>query len=189
MTTTSRLTAAVLTLAATIAAAPAGADEVTDALQGAIDAYQTGDVGYALDELEYAKQLMSAMKTEELVAFLPPAPEGWTRAVNTQMNASLAMMGGGTGAEAEYSGPGARFTVTLMADNPMVGAMAGMLGSAAALGARIERVGRQKFMVQDSEITGLVDSRILVKAAGGDEAVMLATLKTIDYRALSGFGR
>lgn len=185
--TSSRLISA--TLACVLAAAPALADDVTDALQGAMDAYAAGDVKYALEELEYAKQLMTAMKTEELVSFLPAAPDGWTREVNTEMNASLAMMGGGTGAEAEYAGPGESFTITLMADNPMVGAMAGMLGNAAALGARIERVGRQKFMVQDTEITGLVDSRILVKAAGGDPATMIEALKTIDYRALSGFGR
>lgn len=168
----------------------AEADDVTDALTSAIEAYEDGDIGYALEELEYAKQLLKAMKTDELVQYLPAAPEGWTREVNTEMNASLGMMGGGTGAEAEYSGSGMdSFTITLMADNPMVGAMAGLLGNAAAIGAKIERVGRQKFMVQNGELTGLVDSRILVKATGGDVQVMLDTLKTMDFKALADFGR
>lgn len=166
------------------------ADEVTDALASAIAAYEDGDVKYALEELEYAKQLLIGMKTGELAAFLPEAPQGWSREVSTEMGAGLAMMGGGTGAEAEYQKPGEdSFTISLMADNPMVGAMAGMLGSAAAIGAKIERVGRQKMMIQDGEITGLVDSRILVQAKGGDIDRMLEVLKTIDYRALSNFGR
>lgn len=176
--------------ALSLAAVSAQADEVTDALTSALEAYQDGDVKYALEELEYAKQLLKAMKTDELVRFLPEAPDGWTREVNTEMNASLGMMGGGTGAEAEYRKTGGKtFTITLMADNPMVGAMAGLLGNAAAIGAKIERVGRQKFMVQNGEMTGLVDSRILVKASGGEPETMLEALKMIDFRALADFGR
>jgi len=179
-----------LSAAAAFTAATASADEVTDTLTSAIEAYEDGDVKYALEELEYAKQLLVAMKTGELVTFLPEAPQGWSREVSTEMGAGLAMMGGGTGAEAEFEKSGEdSFTVTLMADNPMVGAMAGMLGSAAAIGAKIERVGRQKMMIQDGEITGLVDNRILVQAKGGNVATMLEVLKTIDYRALSNFGR
>ncbi|MDX2482982.1 MAG: hypothetical protein QNK42_04920 [Pseudodonghicola sp.] len=172
------------------AASAAHADEVTDTLNSAITAYQDGDIKYALEELDYAKQILSAMKTDELSGFLPDAPEGWSREMDTDMNAGLAMMGGGTGTGAEYSKPGEEsFSITLMADNPMVGAMAGMLGNASAIGAKIERVGRQKMMVQNDEITGLVDSRILVQAKGGDVEMMLSVLETIDYRALTNFGR
>jgi len=172
------------------AAAIASADEITDALTSAMEAYQDGDVKYALEELDYARQLLTAMKTDELVGFLPEAPAGWIREVDTEMGAGLAMMGGGTGAAADYSKDGEEsFTITLMADNPMVGAMAGMLGSAGAIGAKIERVGRQKMMVHDGEITGLVDNRILVQAKGGDVGRMLEVLRTIDFRGLSNFGR
>lgn len=170
-------------------AAPGGADEVTDALHGALDAYNDGDVKYALEELDYARQLMIEMKAQELERFLPAAPDGWTREINTELNAGLAMMGGGTGAEAQYGNGNDQFTITIMANNPMVGAMAGMLGGAAAIGARIERIGRQKFMVQDGEYTGLVDSRILVKAAGDRPEVIKTTLELMDFNALSDFGR
>lgn len=169
-------------------AQPLMADDVTEALQSAMEAYEEGDTQYALEELEYAKQLLMAMKTDALVEFLPPAPEGWTREVNTEMNAGLAMMGGGTGAEAEYEGDGQRITITLMADNPMVNGMAGMISNAALLGAKVERVGREKFMIKDGEINGLVDRRILVKASGGDEATMLGMIESIDFRGLKDFG-
>lgn len=164
------------------------ADDISEALQNALEAYEDGDTQYALEELEYAKQLLMAMKTDALVEFLPEAPDGWTREVNTEMNAGLAFMGGGTGAEATYEGDGETITVTIMADNPMVGAISGMISNAAVLGAKIERVGREKFMIQNGEVSGLVDKRILVKASGGTIEAMLELLGTMDFRGLKRFG-
>ncbi len=184
-----RMTLIATALSAVLSVPAAQADDITDALSSATKAYEQGDIQYALEELEYAKQLMMALKTDALVEFLPPPPQDWSRTVNTEMTASLGLMGGGTGAEARYDNGNNSFTVSLMADNPMVGAMAGLLGNAASIGARIERVGRQKFMVQDGELTALVDSRILVKATGEDIDTMLATLETMDFRALGDFGR
>lgn len=171
-------------------AAPVAADEVTDTLNSALKAYEDGDTQYALEELEYAKQLMLEMKTDALNQFLPPAPEGWTREVNNEMRAALGMMGGGVGAEANYrSGTGEKFKITIMADNPMVGAMAGVIGSAGAIGAKIRRVGRQKFMDQKGQLSSLVDNRILVQASGADIELMIPVLETIDYRKLGRFGQ
>lgn len=170
-------------------AVPATADEISDTLQSALDAYQEGDAAYALEELDYARQLLLALKRDALVGFLPEAPDGWTREVNSEMNAGLAMMGGGTGTEATYSGEDKQITVTLMADNPMVGAMAGMIGNAAMFGAKVERVGREKFMVQENEVNGLIDNRILIKATGADSETMLALIGTMDIKGLKTFGQ
>ncbi len=172
-----------------LAATSLAADEITDTLDSAKQAYEDGDVAYALEELEYARQQMLALKTDALSAYLPPAPDGWTREISSDMNAGLAMMGGGVGAEAEYSGDGQSFTIRLMADNPMVGAMAGMIGNAGLMGATIVRVGRQKYMRQDDQMSALIDHRILVQAEGAPQEIMLPFLEAIDYRALSGFGR
>ncbi|MBY6092530.1 hypothetical protein [Maritimibacter alkaliphilus] len=172
-----------------LATSPLCADEISDTLQSALDAYTDGDVAYALEELEYAKQQMMALKQDALTRFLPEAPEGYTREVNTDMNAGLALMGGGVGAEAAYiDGSGESFTVQLLADNPMVAGMGALISNAAAYGAKIERVGRQKFMVQDGAAQALLNGRILIKAEGGDMATMLALLETIDYAALGSFG-
>jgi len=179
-------------LAAALAALPlsAHADEVTDTLKSAIDAYEAGDLQYALEEIAFAQQLMQAMKAEGLVAFLPAAPEGWTREVDTEMNAGMAMLGGGTGAEAEYSNGDVSFTITLMADNPMVAAMAGMFANPMIMAAsgKITRVGRQKFIDQDGELTGLIDGRVLVQASGADVEVMVPVLEAIDFEGLGKFG-
>lgn len=176
-------------IALALAGTAVQADDVTDTLQSALDAYEEGDLQYALEELDYAKQLMLTMKTDALSGFLPEAPEGWTREVNSEINASLGMMGGGVGAEAEYTGDGDSFTVTILADNPMVGAMSAMIANAAAMGMKVERIGREKFAVQDDTVQGLIDSRILVKAEGGEVATMLKLLEEIDYRELGRFGQ
>ncbi|TYB82195.1 hypothetical protein FVF75_05560 [Maritimibacter fusiformis] len=168
---------------------PALADEVTDTLTSAMDAYEEGDIDYAIEELDYAKQLLQAMKTAELTAFLPEAPAGWTREVSEEMNTGLAMLGGGMGAEAEYSDGADSFTITIMANNPMVTAMGAMVSNAAMLGMKLERVGRQKFVNDDGELTGLVDNRILIQASGADVDLMVGVLENIDYEALEDFAR
>lgn len=181
------ITTALAALLAAPVAGTASADEISDTLQSALDAYNEGDLSYALEELEYAKQKMIAAKADNLTEYLPAAPDGWSREVNTDMNAGLAMMGGGVGAEAAYSGPDGDVTLTIMADNPMVGAMSGMLANAAMMGMKVERVGRQKFAIQDNTVQGLVDNRILVKGEG-DPATVLGLLETMDFRALGDFG-
>ncbi len=168
----------------------AGADEISDALDSAKAAYADGDIQYAIEELDFARQRLAALNTDALGAFLPAAPSGWTREVDTEMGAGLAMMGGGAGAEATYYNPndGSQYTVTLIADNPMIAGISGMIGQAALMGMKVERVGRQKFMVQDNEMTGLIANRIMVKIAGADVDTMKSVLEGMDFRAIGNFG-
>ncbi|MFZ5963168.1 hypothetical protein ACOXXX_09475 [Thalassococcus sp. BH17M4-6] len=169
----------------------AAADEISDALTAAQEAYADGDIQYALDELDFARNKLLEAKTDALGAFLPAAPDGWTREVNTEMNQGLAMMGGGVGAEATYTQDdgGKSYKITMMADNPMVASMAAMVTNAAAMGLKVERVGRQRFMVQDNEMTGLVANRFLIQVSGADTDTMMAALEAMDFAALSGFGQ
>lgn len=168
---------------------PSLADEVNDTLSSALQAYEEGDIDYAIEELDYARQLLKAMTTQELTGFLPEAPEGWTREIaDNDMSAGLAFLGGGVGAEADYSNGTDRFTLSIMADNPMVTGFAGMIANAAMLGIKMHRVGREKFFVNDGELIGLVDNRILVQADGATPEVMIPILEQIDFPALEEFG-
>ena len=180
--------AAAVTLAPALAPATANADEVTDTLNSALTAYEEGDIQYALEELEFAKQLMNAMKTDALVGYLPDAPAGWTREISTEMNAGMAMLGGGVSAEATYSNGTDDITITIMADSPMAAMMGGLISNAGVMGFEIKRVGREKFVNQDGELTGLVDNRILVQASGGDIDTQLMLLELMDLKALKDFG-
>lgn len=170
---------------------PAAADDITDALTAAIAAYEAGDVPDALGEVAYATQLLNALQAEGLTAFLPEALAGWQREISTDASASLGFMGGGTAAEASYTGPGGGFTITIMADNPMVASMGALLGNAALMGSmgQLERINRENFMNSDGELSGLIGGRILIQASGRDTDAMIAHLETMDFRALEDFGR
>ncbi len=168
---------------------PALADEVTDTLSSALQAYDEGDIDYAIEELDYAKQLLQAMSVQALTDFLPEAPEGWTREIGaSEMNAGLAILGGGVGAEATYSNGSETVTVTIMADNPMVAMFGGMIANAGMMGLKMHRIGREKFVFDDGQLTGLIDNRIMVQAEGADVDTMISILENMDFKALANFG-
>lgn len=176
-------------IAAALLALPAYADEVSDTLKSAITAYEEGDIQYALEELEFAKQKLLEMKTDSLGAFLPAAPEGWAFEKNSEMNTVLGMMGGGVGAEGVYtSADGTEIKVTLMADNPMVASMGAMITNAGAMGMKVERINRQRFAIQDEQMMSLVANRILVQTEGDVDAAR-AVLEQMDFKAMAQFGQ
>lgn len=180
----------ILTLVAVgLMAFPAHADEISDTLQSAITAYEDGDIQYALEELDFAKQKLLEMKTDSLGAFLPAAPDGWTFEKNSEMNAMLGMMGGGVGAEGLYkSADGTEVKVTLMADNPMVASIGAMVTNASAMGLKVERINRQRFAAQDDQLMGLVSNRILVQTEGNLD-VARTVLEQMDFKAMAMFGQ
>ncbi|TNE63776.1 MAG: hypothetical protein EP336_16840 [Rhodobacteraceae bacterium] len=165
------------------------ADEVSDTLNSALKAYEEGDVTYALEELDYAKQLMQEMKTGELSTFLPAAPEGWTAEDDADTTAGFAMMGGGTAAAKRYfKETGEEFTITIVVDSPMIGMMGGMIQNAGAMGMKTVRVGREKFLDNEGDLSALIEGRVLVQASGEPREVVLPLLESIDYRELGRFG-
>ncbi|WP_254870069.1 hypothetical protein [Celeribacter sp. HF31] len=165
------------------------ADDVTDTLQSALKAYEDGDVTYALEELDYAKQLLQEMQTGALADFLPAAPEGWTAEEDTDTVAGFAMMGGGTAAAQSYTNEtGDSFTISIVVDSPMIAMMGGMISNAGAMGMKTVRVGREKFLENEGDLTALVEGRVLVQASGEPRDVVLPLLESIDYRALGRFG-
>lgn len=180
-----------LVLAASLALPVAArADEISDTLQSAIDAYNDGDVAYALEELDFARQKLMQLRSDAFQQFLPEAPEGWTRVVDNDMQAGLAMMGGGMGAGASYNSPdnSQYYSVTMMADNAMVATMGGMVANAAAMGMKVERIGRQRVALNDGQAMALVNNRILITVEGKDEALLMDAMERIDFEALGDFG-
>ncbi len=166
-------------------------DPIATSLQTAMDAYADGDLQYALDELAYAQQLLNALKADGLAGYLPEPLQGWTMILNEDAGAAMGFMGGGTIAQAEYTGPGQSFTLTLMADSPMVTSMGAMLGNSALLATMgtIHRINRVSFVEQDGDLTGLVANRILVQAENGDVATMTAHLEAMGFREMQNFGQ
>src|SRR6056297_3191020 len=171
-------------------AAPVWADDVTDTIQSALEAYNEGDIAYATEELNFALQLLKEMRAADLRSFLPEPLDGWTREIDADAAAAVGMMGG-MGAVAAYVSDDDNFTITIVMDSPMVTGMAPLLSNpaiAASSGARMVRVGREKFVSLDGDLNGLIGNRILVQADGDDTDAIVAHLETMDFRALSQFG-
>lgn len=174
---------------AIVIATPVLADDVTDTLTSAIEAYQDGDISYALEEIAFATQLLQAMKAGTLGTLLPEAQAGWTREMDEEESRGLGMMGG-TAAVANYASEQERFTIQIIADSPMIAGFTGMFGNAAMMAnmGKIERVGREKFINQNGELTGVIGGRIMVQASGDNTEAMIQHLESMDFQALAGFG-
>lgn len=164
----------------------AHADEIEDAITGALQAYKEGDTAYALEELTYAQQLLNALKQDSLAGFLPAPLDGWTREENDEMMAGMSVFGGGSGAAAEYTNGSQDFSIMFMADSPMVMSLAPMLANPGLVGKPL-RIGRTKFIEQDGQIMGLVANRILIQAEGDKDAI-IQHLEQVDFKAMASFG-
>jgi hypothetical protein len=184
-----RLIPAVLALA--VAATPLRADEFTDVIEDALDAYRAGDISVALEELDYATKLLNELKSESLTLYLPEPLPGWTREEADAQGAGLgmAMLGGGTAAAATYRRGSEEMTITLVANSPMVSGIGAMItGMGALTGGRPLRIQRTQFANADGQLQGVVENRVMISVAGNasvDDKV--AQLEAMDFRALSEF--
>ena len=90
-------------LAAVLALAlPAQADDFTDSVAAALEAYEKGDIKGAKEEIDFAAQILAQMKAEGLKAFLPAPMEGWERKDDDGNSGAMAAFGGGQMASAAY---------------------------------------------------------------------------------------
>lgn len=147
----------------------AGADEFTDTLESALQAYRDGNVKAAGEDLAFATKLLGNQKATALAKFLPAAPAGWTRTDDAPEDEGIgmAMFGGGTTVGATYSNGTSEAQMTLLADSPMVGSLGAMLGGLASMtGAKPIRIQRVEFTDTDGEMRGMINSRVLLTVAG-----------------------
>ena len=101
----------------------------------------------------------------------------------------MAMFGGGVSASAVYSRGEEDFTLTLLADSPMVASIAAMMGGMAAMSnVETRRIERQTFAVNEGQIQGVIDDRILVTAEGdAPTEVMFEAIERLDFKGLKDF--
>jgi hypothetical protein len=178
-------------LALSGAALSAAADEFTDTLESALSAYRDGDVDAARQDLDYASKLLTAMKAQTLAKFLPQPLAGWTRedAAEAEAGGMMAMFGGGTTASATYRKGTEEMTITLVAGSPMVSGMAAMVGGLAAMGGgKPVRIQRTEFGMNEGELQGVVDDKVLVTVSGNATIEdKTAHLEAMDFKALADF--
>lgn len=180
------------TLALVLAlAAPLHADEVSDALGAAQEAYAAGDLNTAAAQITTAARAVQALQGGKLAGFLPEAPEGWSREIDAGAGDGMAMMGmAGNMVQAHYTNAaGESFTLTLTADSPLVAQMAGILGNPQmmAMMGKTAKIGGQDMLDQDGALSALVGARVLVQAQGMAREAMQPVLEKMDFAGLARY--
>lgn len=180
-----------LACALALTAAPLAADPIEDALNAALQAYRAGDVAAAKEEADFAVSLLGQQKAQGLGAFLPQPFDGWTRTDGDAQAAGAAMFGGGLQASASYARADAAIEIQILADSPMVAAMAGMLATPAMMATlgEVRRVGKHRYVAaSDGQVMALIANRVLVQLSGSaDKADKIAYFEAIDLDALAAF--
>jgi|GEM_PF-4649892 len=178
---------AALLLSATVSL-PAHADEIEDILTGALEAYQAGDAKLAKEEVEYVLELLKDIEGDAMKALLPTPLDGWTMEM-TDDAMGLSMFGG-SGVSADYrNDAGDQFSVLIANSPQLVGTMGAMLANAATMSAmgEVVRINRERFVISDDQIQGLVDKRVLIQFEGRPVEAMRAHLETLDIDAIKDF--
>jgi hypothetical protein len=176
-------------LALCVAAPFAAADEGENAIKSALKAYRTGRTLEAKHQLDKASIILAALLTKRLQNFLPKPLEGW-QVEDSDTPSEPTFVTGGLNASRSYSNSGARVTISISGDVPVLAAMAFMFVDATRAkeaGNRVTQIkGNAAIVTGDGQVQILVANRFLVIAEGdASEADKEAFLDKIDVAALS----
>lgn len=175
----------------------AHADDVTDAMNKALEQYKSGNYTDASSSLNYATQLILQKKGEALQSALPEPLAGW-QAENGDVSAGAAMFGGGVSVERLYSkGDTRTVTVGVVADSPLIQGVLMMISNPIMMAGdngKLATIAGQRAVVnydqagQSGEITIPVANRFLVNVSGNDVSLqdLQSYAKAVDYNKLTG---
>ena len=168
---------------------PAFADDISEAIDQARKAYQSGDLTNAKQSLDLASQLIGQKNAEAFAALLPNALPGW-KAEKPQTTAIGASGFGASVASRTYqNAKGDNVEVQITGDSAMVAQIATFLNNPAMAGAmgKLVRVGNQRAIQDgDGNVKMIVANKFLISVEGSaDGASKLAYAQAIDLAKLS----
>lgn len=175
---------------------PVQADEVIDAINQGLKNYKDGNYTEAVQNLDYAAQLIRQKKGGKLEDFLPEPLSGWTAEKAKSSAVSGAMFGGGVSAERSYRKGSSTVQIQIMADSPMLQGMMMMISNpmiASSDGAKLEQINGQKTMVKydeankSGELSIVVGNRYLIQVDGSDvtKEELKSYASKIDFKKLA----
>src|SRR5215208_1857648 len=170
-------------------AAPALADDITDAMDQARKAYQSGDLGEAKQSLDLASQLIGQKNAEGFASLLPKALPGWKQE-KTDATAMGATMFGASMATGHYTNAkGDDVEIQITGDSAMIAPLAAVFSNPQFAGAmgKIVRVGNQRAIVtKEGDVQMVVNNKFLVVVQGSGPAdAKLAYAQAVDVAKLS----
>jgi hypothetical protein len=167
--------AAAMTL--TLLVLSARADEVTDQLDAARKAYDTGELRGAIQALSFATARIQEKINDQLLKLLPEPLPGWqAEAAQSEAGGIAAMVAGTIISRTYRREDGAEVELRLMADSPMMAMMAMMMQTPFLMQAskemRVYTNRGYQGMIQHTdgsdvwEISLMVGNRVVVQAKG-----------------------
>jgi hypothetical protein len=166
-----RVIAVVALLAGTIAATRA--DDISEAIDLARKAYQSGDLANAKQSLDFASQLIGQKNADSFAALLPDPLPGW-KAERAQSTAVGAVMFGASVASRSYSNAkGDNVEVQITGDSAMVMQFATLLNNPQIAGAmgRLVRVGNQRaIQTAEGDVNMVIANKFLITVQGSASA-------------------
>jgi hypothetical protein len=189
---------ATLTLPLALFCTAPQADEVTDQLDMARKAYDSGELRSAIQALNFATAGIQQRMNDQVLKLLPEPLTGWQADAAQAESGGIAAMVAGTILSRTYRRPdGAQGELRLMADSPMMAMMAMMMQSPMLMqSSRDTRVytnrGHQGMIQHEAgsdewEISLMVGPRIMVQVKGqglADQKPVEEYLNALDLSAV-----
>ena len=189
------LSAAALLLSASTATP---ADDVTDQLDVAREAYEAGNLSQSVDELNYAIAQIQEQLNNSYVKLLPEPLAGWTAEAAAAQAGGMAILGGGTSMSRKYSNvSGGTVEIQVYANSPMIQGMSMMLSNPMLMqmdpSSKMYRYKGNKGVIKHAagsssyEISLLLKNTIMVQISGdglADKAPVVDYLKAMDLDAI-----
>ena len=184
-----------LMLAALLCGSNVQSDEVTEQIDAARGAYESGELRNALQTLQFAEAKIQEQITDRVLTLLPDPLDGWeAEAATSESGGMMAAMIAGTAISRRYfKQEGPEVEMRIMADSPLISMMTMMLSAPMMMQAdpnsRVYSHGRNRGMIKNDkesrevEITLMVGSRILIQVTGrngADQEAVEAYLKALD---------
>jgi hypothetical protein len=185
-------------LALALTAPSLQADEVTDELDAARKAYETGELRGAIQALNFATARIQEHINDQLLKLLPEPLAGWQAdAAQSEAGGIAAMVAGNVMSRTYRREDGAEVELRLMADSPMMAMMAMMMQTPFLMQAskemRVYTHRGYQGMIQHEErsdaweISLMVGNRVMVQAKGrriADQNPVVDYLNAIDLTAV-----
>lgn len=184
-----------LLLLVTVFTQTLSADDVTDSIDEALEAYKDGEYSEAIESLSYASQVISQKKAQQIGQYLPDPLDGWSLK-DKQGSGGNAVFGGGSASERTYRKGSSSITVSIAADSPAMQSMMMLFTNpmfASSAGGELTKIKRQKAIVtydgerQKGDIKIVVKKRFFVSIDGNrvSREELMAYAEAIDYKKLS----
>jgi hypothetical protein len=167
------------------------ADDITDAIEQAHKAYQSGDLANAKQSLDLASQPIGQKNAESLATPLPNPLPGWNaEKAQAQAQAMGAVVFGASVASRSYSNAqGENVEVQITGDSALVMQFAPLFANPQFAGAmgKIIKVGNQRaIQTSDGDVNMVVNNKFLVTVNGSaPAAAKLAYAQVVDVTKLA----